>query len=160
MYSIKRHVAPIIEKRAKNSKAILLTGPRQVGKSTLFRHLFPKVSQVTFDDDLLRAQVDEDINLFLLNNPCPLMIDEVQKCPQIFNRMKIILDNTEKLSNFYLTGSQKMRLTESVSESLAGRISVMELEGLSLREINNVSFNKHFVPSAEYIAEREKKMKK
>ena len=160
MYSIKRHVAPIIEKRAKNSKAILLTGPRQVGKSTLFRHLFPKVSQVTFDDDLLRAQVDEDINLFLLNNPCPLMIDEVQKCPQIFNRMKIILDNTEKLSNFYLTGSQKMRLMESVSESLAGRISVMELEGLSLREINNVSFNKHFVPSAEYIAEREKKMKK
>ncbi len=160
MYSIKRHIAPIIEKRAKNSKAILLTGPRQVGKSTLFRHLFPKVSQVTFDDDLLRAQVEEDVNLFLLNNPCPLMIDEVQKCPQIFNRLKIILDNTEKLSNFYLTGSQKMRLMESVSESLAGRISVMELEGLSMREINNVNFNRHFVPSAEYIAEREKKMKK
>lgn len=160
MYSIKRHIAPIIEKRAKNSKAILLTGPRQVGKSTLFRHLFPKVSQVTFDDDLLRAQVEEDVNLFLLNNPCPLMIDEVQKCPQIFNRLKIILDNTEKLSNFYLTGSQKMRLMESVSESLAGRISVMELEGLSLREINNVNFSRHFVPSAEYIAEREKKMKK
>ncbi|MBR4489351.1 ATP-binding protein [bacterium] len=160
MYSIKRHIAPIIEKRAKNSKAVLLTGPRQVGKSTLFRHLFPKVSQVTFDDDLLRAQVEEDVNLFLLNNPCPLMIDEVQKCPQIFNKLKIILDNTEKLSNFYLTGSQKMRLMESVSESLAGRISVMELEGLSLREINNIDFNKHFVPSDEYIAGREKKMKK
>ena len=133
MYSIKRAIEAVLERRAKNSKAILLTGSRQVGKSTLFKHLFPTVTQVTFDDDLLRAQVEEDMSLFLLNNPCPLMIDEVQKCPQIFNRLKIVLDNTDKLSNFYLTGSQKLRLIESASESLAGRISVMELEGLSLR---------------------------
>ena len=96
MYSIKRHIEPILARRAKQSKSILLTGPRQVGKSTLFRHLFSDVNQVTFDDDLLLAQATEDIGLFLLNNPCPLMIDEVQKCPSIFNRVKIILDNTEK----------------------------------------------------------------
>ena len=59
MYSIKRHIAPIIERRAKNSKAILLTGSRQVGKSTLFKHLFGSVNQVTFDDDLLLAQATE-----------------------------------------------------------------------------------------------------
>ena len=53
MYSIKRHIEPVIERRAKNSKAIALTGPRQVGKSTLFRYLFSNVRQVTFDDDLL-----------------------------------------------------------------------------------------------------------
>ena len=156
MYSIQRHIAPIIERRAKNSKAILLTGPRQVGKSTLFKHLFNHVNCVTFDDDLMLTQAVEDAGLFFLNNPCPLMIDEVQKCPTIFNRMKIILDNTETLGNFYLTGSQKLQLMENVSESLAGRISVVELDGLSLREIHGVDFNHHFVPTQDYLNSREK----
>ena len=65
MYSIKRNIEEIVEKRAKNNKAILLTGPRQVGKSTLFKHLFKSVNQVTFDDDLLLAQAEEDVGLFL-----------------------------------------------------------------------------------------------
>ena len=160
MYLIKRHIEPVVARRARNSKAILLTGPRQVGKSTLFKHLFSDVNQVTFDDDLLLAQAAEDVGLFLLNNPCPLMIDEVQKCPSIFNRLKIVLDNTDKLSNFYLTGSQKLELMENISDSLAGRISIVELDGLSLREINEVDFNQHFVPSAEYLNEREKHLKK
>ena len=160
MYSIHRHIAPIVSRRAAGSKAILLTGPRQVGKSTLFKHIFKEAGQVTFDDDLLLAQATEDVGLFLLNNPCPLMIDEVQKCPTIFNRLKIILDNTDRHSNFFLTGSQKLQLMENVSDSLAGRISVMELPGLSLREIYGVDFNRHFVPSAEYISEREKHLKK
>lgn len=155
MYSIKRHIEGVVERRSKNSKAILLTGPRQVGKSTLYKHLFGKVNQVTFDDDLLLAQAEEDMNLFLLNNPCPLMIDEVQKCPSIFNKLKIVLDNTDEYGNFYLTGSQKLQLMEGVSESLAGRVSIVELEGLSLREIYDVPFSKHFVPTQEYIKERE-----
>ena len=159
MYSIKRHIENVVERRSQNSKAILLTGPRQVGKSTLYKHLFSNVNQVTFDDDLLLAQAEEDMNLFLLNNPCPLMIDEVQKCPSIFNKLKIILDNTDKYGNFYLTGSQKLQLMEGVSESLAGRVSVVELEGLSLREIKGISFNKHFIPMEAYIREREKSLK-
>lgn len=159
MYTIKRHIEPVIARRAANSKAILLTGPRQVGKSTLFKHLFSDVNQVTFDDDLLLAQASEDAGLFLLNNPVPLMIDEVQKCASIFNRLKIILDNTEEHGNFFLTGSQKLQLMENVSDSLAGRISVMELEGLSLREITETDYNKHFVPSEDYISSREKKLK-
>lgn len=159
MYSIKRHIAPVVERRSRNSKAILLTGPRQVGKSTLYRYLFGDVQQVTFDDDLLLAQAEEDMNLFLLNNPCPLMIDEVQKCPTIFNKLKILLDNTDSYGNFYLTGSQKLQLMEGVSESLAGRVSVIELEGLSLREIYDVPFTKHFIPTPEYIRERESAVK-
>ncbi len=159
MYSIKRHIEDVVERRSRNSKAILLTGPRQVGKSTLFKHLFQNVNRVTFDDDLLLAQAEEDMNLFLLNNPCPLMIDEVQKCPSIFNKLKILLDNTEGYGNFYLTGSQKLQLMEGVSESLAGRVSVVELEGLSLREINDVPFKKHFVPTQEYIKERDAAIK-
>ncbi|MBR6921194.1 MAG: ATP-binding protein [Clostridia bacterium] len=160
MYSIKRHIEPVLEKRAKQAKSILLTGPRQVGKSTLFKHLFSNVNQVTFDDDLLLAQAEEDIGLFLLNNPCPLMIDEVQKCPSIFNRIKIILDNTDEKSNFFFTGSQKLQLMESISESLSGRMSVMELDGLSMREIHRVDFNRHFVPNEDYIKSREQSLKK
>ena len=155
MYSIKRHIEPVVRRRARNSKAMLLTGSRQVGKTTLCRYLFSEISQVTFDDDLLRAQAVEDPALFLLNNPPPLMIDEVQKCPSIFNRLKIVLDNTEKKMNFILTGSQKLQLMESVSDSLAGRVSVMEMEGLSLREIYGVDFNQHFVPTAGYLSARE-----
>ena len=154
MYSIKRHIEQVVERRAKNSKAILLTGPRQVGKSTLYKHLFGNVNQVTFDDDLLLAQAEEDMNLFLLNNPCPLMIDEVQKCPSIFSRLKILLDNTDKYGNFFLTGSQKLQLMEGVSESLAGRVSIIELDGLSLREIYDIPFNRHFIPTEEYIEAR------
>lgn len=160
MYSIKRHIEPIAERRAKNSKAIVLTGPRQVGKSTLFKHLFSDVRQVTFDDDLLLAQATEDVGMFMLNNPPPLMIDEVQKCESIFKRLKIELDNTESYGNYYLTGSQKLQLIESISESLAGRVSLLEMEGLSLREINKVDFNKHFVPNEDYLAAREEKLKK
>lgn len=159
MYSIKRHIENVVERRSQNSKAILLTGSRQVGKSTLYKHLFSNVNQVTFDDDLLLAQAEEDMNLFLLNNPCPLMIDEVQKCLSIFNKLKIILDNTDKYGNFYLTGSQKLQLMGGVSESLAGRVSVLELEGLSLREIKGISFNRHFIPTETYIREREMSLK-
>ena len=159
MYSIKRHIEPIVERRARNSKAILLTGPRQVGKSTLFQHLFKDANQVTFDDDLLLAQATDDPGLFLLNNPCPLMIDEVQKCPSIFNRVKIELDKTDEKANFFFTGSQKLQLMEQVSESLSGRVSIVELDGLSLREIHDVDFNRHFVPSEEYLAAREKARK-
>ena len=160
MYSIKRHIEPIAERRAKNSKAIVLTGPRQVGKSTLFKHLFSDVRQVTFDDDLLLAQATEDVGMFMLNNPPPLMIDEVQKCESIFNRLKIELDNTDSYGNYYLTGSQKLQLIESISESLAGRVSLLEMEGLSLREINQVDYNRHFVPSEDYISSREEYLKK
>ena len=156
MYSIKRNIENILKERASTNKAILLTGPRQVGKSTLINHLFKDANKVTFDDDLLLAQATEDPQMFLYNNPCPLIIDEVQKCPTIFNRLKIVLDNTEKMSNFYLTGSQKLQLMKGISESLAGRVSAIELDGLSMREIYNISFNKHFVPTKDYIAEREK----
>jgi hypothetical protein len=159
MYTIKRHIESVIRKRAKASKAILLTGARQVGKSTVFKYIFKDANKVTFDDDIVLAMAHDDPALFLLNNPCPLMIDEVQKCPSIFNRIKIVLDETEKNSNFFLTGSQKLQLMEGISESLSGRISIVEMEGLSLREIYGVNFNKHFIPTNEYLSEREQELK-
>ena len=160
MYSIKRNIEPVVRRRAKNSKAIILTGPRQVGKTTLFNHVFDDVNKLTFDDDILLAQAASDPRLFLLNNPRPLLIDEVQKCPSIFNQIKIVLDNTDERYNYFFTGSQKLQLMEGVSESLAGRVSVVEMDGLSLREIYGIDFNSHFVPTDEYISEREKHLSK
>ncbi len=156
MYTISRHIEPVISRRAKNSKAVLLTGPRQVGKSTLFRHLFSDTAQISFDDDIALMQAQEDAGLFFINNPCPLMIDEVQKCPEIFNKMKLILDGTDSYGRFFLTGSQKLQLMENISESLAGRVSVTELDGLSMREIKGIDVNRHFIPTEEYLSQREK----
>ena len=96
---VSSNIEDVIKQRSITNKAILLTGPRQVGKSTLFKHLFSNVNYVTFDDDIFLMQASEDPQMFLYNNPCPLIIDEVQKCPSIFNRIKIILDKQDLKEN-------------------------------------------------------------
>lgn len=154
-----RLISDVLENRAKNSKCLLLTGARQVGKSTLLKKIFSELNYVTFDDPLVRNQAEEEPGLFFLNNPSPVILDEVQKVPSIFPYIKINCDKTENYGNFYLTGSQSLELMKNVSESLAGRISVLELSGFSLREIFELKFNKPFIPNHEYILEREKELK-
>lgn len=160
MTFIKRAITDVLHNRVSNSKVLLLTGPRQVGKSTLLKHEYDNYHYVTFDNDLIRVQARDEQGLFFLNNPTPLIIDEVQKEASILNGIKLRVDASNERGNFLLTGSQKLELMKGVSESLAGRISILELSCLSLREINNISFNKHFVPTLDYISEREKELKK
>lgn len=159
MAFIKRAITDVLHNRVSNSKVLLLTGLRQVGKSTLLKHEYDNYHYVTFDNDLIRAQARDEQGLFFLNNPTPLIIDEVQKEASILNGIKLRVDASNERGNFLLTGSQKLELMKGVSESLAGRISILELSCLSLREINNISFNKHFVPTLDYISEREKELK-
>ncbi|MBR2769836.1 MAG: ATP-binding protein, partial [Solobacterium sp.] len=140
------------------SKCLLVTGARQVGKSTMIRHVFPDYNIANFDDRLTRLQAREEPKLFFMNHPRPLFIDEVQKENSILEEIKLIADNSDERGEFILSGSQKLELMKGMSESLAGRISIVELGGLSLREINHISFNRHFVPTEEYIREREKDM--
>ncbi len=160
MALIKRAITEVLHNRVSNSKVLLLTGPRQVGKSTLLKHEYDNYHYVTFDNDLIRAQARDEQGLFFLNNPTPLIIDEVQKEASILNGIKLRVDASNERGSFLLTDSQKLELMKGVSESLAGRISILELSCLSLREINNISFNKHFVPTLDYIFEREKELKK
>ena len=158
MAYIERAIAPILKKRIAGSKCILVTGARQVGKSTLVKHEFPQYNKANFDDRLTRLQAREEAKLFFLNNPAPLFIDEVQKEPSVLEDLKIRLDDSDVRGQYILSGSQRLELMKDISDSLAGRVSVLELSGLSLREIYGVEFNRHFVPTDEYIAEREKSL--
>lgn len=159
MAYIERAVTPILKKRISTSKYALITGARQVGKSTLVKHEFPKYNRANFDDKLTRLQAKDEPKLFFLNNPCPLFIDEVQKENSILEDIKLQVDESEERGRFILSGSQKLELMKGMSESLAGRVSITELSGLSLREIHGVKFNQHFVPTESYINEREKELK-
>ena len=155
MKYIRRAIEPILEKRVSSSKCLLLTGARQVGKSTLLQHLFPHYNYVTFDDRRERLQAREDPGLFFMNHPAPVIIDEVQKEGSILEEVKIRTDRSNVRGDYLLTGSQALELMKGTSESLAGRVSITELCGLSLREIHGISYNRHFLPEESYLASRE-----
>ena len=159
MTYIERAITPILKKRVQTSKCTLITGARQVGKSTLVKHEFSEYNRANFDDRLTRLQAKEEPKLFFLNNPCPLFIDEVQKENSILDDIKLIVDESDDCGMFILSVSQKLELMKGMSESLAGRVSITELSGLSLREIHGVKFNQHFVPTEAYLKEREKELK-
>lgn len=155
---IERAISSVLRQRVKTSKCTLVVGARQVGKSTLIKREFEEFNRANFDDRLTRMQAKEEPKLFFLNNPCPLFIDEVQKESDILEDIKQIVDESDERGLFILSGSQKLELMKGMSESLAGRVSISELSGLSLREINGVKFNRHFVPSEDYLIEREKEI--
>lgn len=160
MSYIQRAISDTLKNRVNSSKCALVVGARQVGKSTLIKHEFTEYNRTNFDDRLTRLQAKEEPKLFFLNNPCPLFIDEVQKEGTILEEIKQIVDESDDRGQFILSGLQKLELMKGVSESLAGRVSLCELTGLSLREINKISFNKHFIPTSDYIKERESELKK
>lgn len=155
---IERAISSVLRQRVKTSKCTLVVGARQVGKSTLIKREFEEFNRANFDDRLTRMQAKEEPKLFFLNNPCPLFIDEVQKESDILEDIKQIVDESDERGLFILSGSQKLELMKGMSESLAGRVSISELSGLSLREIYGVKFNRHFVPSEDYLIEREKEI--
>lgn len=159
MSYIERAITPVLKERVRSSKCVLVTGARQIGKSTLIKHEFPEYHRANFDDRLTRLQAKEEPKLFFLNHPYPLFIDEVQKENSILEEIKLIVDESDQRGLFILSGSQKLELMKGMSESLAGRVSVAELSGLSLREIHGIRFNRHFVPTDDYLNEREKEIK-
>ena len=159
MAYIERAITSVLKRRVSSSKCLLLTGARQVGKSTIIKHVFPEYNRADFDDRLTRLQAREEPKLFFMNNPRPLFIDEVQKENSILEEIKLIVDNSDARGDFILSGSAKLELMKGISESLAGRVSVMELSGLSIREIKGIAFNRHFIPTNDYLDDREKYIK-
>ena len=156
MAYIHRAIEARLEKAAKTYKAVLVTGTRQVGKSTLLKKLFPDRKYVSLDDPFLEEQANENGSMFMMLNQPPITIDEVQRAPMLFRYIKMKCDETDETSLFFLSGSQQFKLMKNVSESLSGRISIVELPGLSLREIQGDGFNERFLPTMEYLMERQK----
>lgn len=156
MKYIKRHAEKVMAEQEKMFKVLLITGARQVGKTTMLRNLKPNISYLTLDDKILNDNAVNDPNMFLKSNPSPLIIDEIQYAPNLLRYIKINVDNNEKKAQYYLTGSQQFNLMKDVTESLAGRVGILNLLGLSMREIENCEFNEPFLPTEEYINSRNK----
>ena len=116
---------------------VLLTGPRQVGKSTMLEHLMAGTDRrkVTLDDLEERRLAKGDPALFLEMHPAPVLIDEVQYAPELFSYIKIHVDNGAAPGSYWLTGSQAFRLMELAQESLAGRTAILHMSALSQNEL-------------------------
>lgn len=156
MKYFKRLAESVIKKQEKMFKTILVTGARQVGKTTMLKNIKPNINYITLDDMILNQSAVEDPELFLKANKPPIIIDEIQYAPNLLRYIKIAVDNSEKKAMYYLTGSQQFNLMKDISESLAGRVGILNLLGLSLREIKEIDFNEPFIPTEEYLNERQK----
>lgn len=137
---------------------LLATGPRQVGKTTLLQHLCGAERRyVTLDDPTLRALAGDDPALFLQRFPPPVLIDEIQYAPGLLPYVKMAVDAAREPGAFWLTGSQQFLMMKGVSESLAGRVAIVQLLGFSAREAEGrPSQVDPFLPTAENVAARAK----
>ena len=119
-------------------KIVELTGARQVGKSTLLKHLFADWTFVTFDPLQDEYGVRADPDLFLDNFPSPLVLDEVQYVPELLPALKRRVDNKDETGQYIITGSQQFSVMKHVAESLAGRVGILHLEGMTPFEMQGV----------------------
>jgi len=151
-----RTLETYLQEAQKDFPVLLVTGARQVGKTTLLRHLCEKNRKfVTLDDPLVLSLAREDPALFLQRFPPPVLIDEIQYSPGLFPLIKIEVDRIGQPGLFWLTGSQQFHLMKGVSESLAGRVAVVQLLGFSRREITRQSQEfRPFLPIPDTIQRR------
>ena len=128
---------------AKYFKIILVTGARQVGKTTMLRHVFPDYKHITFDpvEDVYNARKDPD--LFLDNFPPPLILDEIQYAPELLPTLKRRVDLSDGKGGYVLTGSQNIMMMKIVAESMAGRVGIVELPSMSHAEMDGLGNEKH-----------------
>ncbi len=139
MNYIARHMEQRVLELSKSYSAILLTGPRQAGKTTMLRSLAEKEGigreYVSLDDLTMRDMAKNDPALFLQLHKPPVLIDEVQYAPELFTYIKIHIDEHHNPGDFWMTGSQIFRLMRGVQESLAGRVALLHMSPMSQREI-------------------------
>jgi len=142
MKYISRHMENKILELSESYSAILLTGPRQAGKTTMLRSLAERENvnreYVSLDDLNVRDMAKNDPALFLQIHKPPVLIDEVQYAPELFTYIKIYIDEHHNPGDFWMTGSQIFRLMRGVQESLAGRVALLHMSPLSQREIIGV----------------------
>ncbi|MFP4086819.1 MAG: ATP-binding protein [Desulfobacteraceae bacterium] len=132
---IKRKYEPTLKKLFEQFPVAVVTGARQVGKTSLVRKVFPGCSYVSLDVPSIAAQAEQNATAFLSSYQEPLIIDEVQYAPSLLRSLKPIVDREKKPGRFILTGSQNFVLMQDVSESLAGRCGLLNMLNLSASEL-------------------------
>jgi predicted AAA+ superfamily ATPase len=161
MNYIKRDIEKTITAVSQEYSAIILTGPRQSGKTTVLRNLAENERKyITLDDLEPRKMAQSDPALFLQSNSGPLLIDEVQYAPELFSYLKIQIDNGAPPGSYWLTGSQNFNLMRLAQESLAGRVAILKMSGLSQHEIYGTGESLPFKPDFKHLQERAKNPQK
>ena len=158
-FYIPRILESFLRKASDQFPVLLLIGPRQVGKTTLLQHAEKeKRRYITFDDPAIAALAKEEPGLFLQRFSPPLLIDEIQYAPELLPHIKMYVDQHSTPGLFWLTGSQQFHLMKGVSESLAGRVGMMNLLGLSLEELHESRMHlpDTFLPIETQLQQRQK----
>lgn len=157
---IKRAIEASVLKASKSFPVVLVTGPRQVGKTTLLGTLAEEERHyVTLDDPDVRMLAKTDPATFMQRFTPPIIIDEIQYAPELLPYVKMSIDTSKQKGTFWLTGSQTFQTMKNISESLAGRVGIIELLGLSNSEINGTS-SEPFIPCPETLMKRLDKVKR
>ena len=159
MMYLPRTVEKTVRQASKSFPVLMVTGPRQVGKSTMLEKCAGK-NRLTVSLDGLnqRRLAKTDPALFLQEYPPPILIDEIQYAPELFSQIKLYVDQAKKPGLFWLTGSQKFHLMKNVSESLAGRVAVIDMLGFSYKERTKYADkNTPFLPTRQWLAGAKKR---
>lgn len=142
-------------------KVILVTGARQVGKTTMLKHLAESGrTYVTMDNAMARELAQSDPVLFFQTYKPPILIDEIQKAPELFEQIKLICDESDQKGLIWLTGSQQYKMMQRVRETLSGRIGILELYSLSAREKAGLLFDEDLDFSLATLQERQRRVQK
>lgn len=157
MKYIHRTAETTVQKASEQFPVLLVTGARQVGKTTLLKMIADdNRAYTTLDDPLTRSLANDDPALFLQRFSGSVIIDEIQYAPNLLPHIKMIVDQKRESGQFWLTGSQQFHLMKGVSESLAGRVAVINLYGLSQRELLGDYQTTPFIPTNESLDKRDK----
>ncbi len=153
---IERTLEGFLKKAAGQFPVTLVTGPRQVGKTTILQHLSKdERTYITLDDPTLATLAREEPSLFLQRFKPPVLIDEIQYAPELLPHIKMAVDKEHKNGMFWLTGSQQFQLMQGVTESLAGRVGIVNLLGLSLKELqHHADKATPFLPTKKLLQDR------
>ncbi len=157
MKYISRNLEKVVSQLTKEYPVVLVTGPRQVGKTTMLKKLMENTNRgyVSLDDLGARNLAKSDPELFLQLHKPPVLIDEVQYAPELFTYIKIHVDENHNPGDFWLTGSQIFKLMRGVQESLAGRVAVLSMTTLSQAEMSNRDMTP-FVVDLQELSKRER----
>ncbi len=134
---INRTIADYIKSCMKEYFSVAVFGPRQCGKTTLIKELYPDFSYANLEDMNIRALAKNDPEEFFTRFPEPVIIDEIQRVPELLSTVQVRIDQNKKKGQYIITGSQQIPLKTTVSQSLAGRIAIVQMQPLSLAELKD-----------------------